>query len=298
MIRYRSGHRDGYRRGLSSAPIWYPTAGTGTIDGPKARVQYMLLSFDIGNTSIHLGLFDGDKVVATWRLGVETEKFPDEYGVLFTNLLMLKGFKLEDVTDVIIACDVPPLVPTVTQVARDFFKVEPLLVGHGLRTGVRILYENPRGLGSDRIVDAVAAIHLYGPPVIVVDFGTGTVFDAINADGDYLGGAIAPGIGIASEALFRRGAMLSRVTLETPPTAIGRNTVNALQSGVLFGFAGLVDGLVNRFKDELGSPDVQVVATGGWAAQIAPLTKTIDIVNSDLTLTGLRLIYEMNRDNR
>jgi type III pantothenate kinase len=258
----------------------------------------MLLSFDIGNTSIHLGLFDGEKVVATWRLGVETEKFPDEYGVLFTNLLLLKGYRVEDVDAVIISCDVPPLTPTVTQVARDYFNVEPLLVGHGLRTGVRILYENPRGLGSDRIVDAVAAIHLYGPPIIVVDFGTGTVFDAINEDGDYLGGAIAPGIGVASEALFRRGAMLSRVALETPTQAIGRNTVNALQSGILYGFAGLVDGIVNRFKEELASDKVQVVATGGWAEQIAPLTTTVDIVNQDLTLTGLRLIYELNCDKR
>lgn len=253
----------------------------------------MLLSFDIGNTSIHIGLFDGDRVVATWRLGVETEKFPDEYGVLFTNLLMLKGFKVEDVHAVIISCDVPPMTPTVTQVARDFFKVEPLLVGPGLKTGVRILYENPRGLGSDRIVDAVAAIHIYGPPVIVVDFGTAVVADAINKDGDYLGGAIAPGIGIASEALFRRGAMLSRVALEVPPSAIGRNTVHAMQAGILFGYAGLVDGIVRRFQAELGG-DVRVVATGGWAHQIAPLTETITTVNSELTLTGLRLIYELN----
>jgi type III pantothenate kinase len=253
----------------------------------------MLLSFDIGNTSIHIGLFDGDQVEATWRLGVETEKFPDEYGVLFTSLLMLKGYDLKDVHAVIIACDVPPLMPTIEQVARDYFHVEPLVVGHGLRTGVRILYENPRGLGSDRIVDAVAAKHLYGCPIVVVDFGTGTVFDAINKDGDYLGGAIAPGIGIASEALFSRGAMLSRVQIERPPQAIGRNTVNAMQSGILYGYAGLVDGVVNRFKLELEG-DVKVVATGGWAQMVAPETTTIDIVNPDLTLTGLRLIYELN----
>jgi type III pantothenate kinase len=183
--------------------------------------------------------------------------------------------------------------PTIERVARDYFHVEPLVVGHGLRTGVRILYENPRGLGSDRIVDAVAAKHLYGCPIVVVDFGTGTVFDAINKDGDYLGGAIAPGIGIASEALFSRGAMLSRVQIERPPQAIGRNTVNAMQSGILYGYAGLVDGVVTRFKAELEG-DVKVVATGGWAQMVAPETKTIDIVNPDLTLTGLRLIYELN----
>lgn len=257
----------------------------------------MLLSFDIGNTSIHIGLFDGDKVVATWRLGVETEKFPDEYGVLFTNLLMLKGFTVTDVDAVIISCDVPPMTPTVIQVARDYFHVEPLLVGPGLKTGIRILYENPRGVGSDRIVDAVAAIHIYGHPVIVVDFGTATVFDAINREGDYLGGAIAPGIGISSEALFHRAAMLSRIVLETPPAAIGRNTVHAVQSGILFGYAGLVDGIVRRFQAELGG-DVPVVATGGWAHQIAPLTETITVVNPELTLTGLRLIHELNSTQR
>jgi type III pantothenate kinase len=253
----------------------------------------MLLAFDIGNTSIHLGLFDGDKVMSTWRLGVETEKFPDEYGVIFSNLLTLRGFRVEDVHACIVACDVPPLIPTIEQVVRDYFHCEPMRVGAGLKTGVRILYENPRGLGSDRIVDAVAAKELYGAPVIIVDFGTGTVFDAVTKDGDYLGGAIAPGIGIASEALFSRGAMLSRVQIERPPAAIGRNTVNALQSGIFFGYAGLVDGIVNRFKEELeGNP--RVVATGGWAELVAPESRTIDIVNPDLTLTGLRLIYEMN----
>ncbi|MCA9822077.1 MAG: type III pantothenate kinase, partial [Dehalococcoidia bacterium] len=183
--------------------------------------------------------------------------------------------------------------PTIERAIRDYFHCEPLRVGAGLKTGVRILYENPKSLGSDRIVDAVAAKALYGCPVIIVDFGTGTVFDAVTRDGDYLGGAIAPGIGIASEALFSRGAMLSRVQIERPPVAIGRNTVHAMQSGILFGYAGLVDGIVRRFKAELdGKP--RVVATGGWAHLIAPDSEEIDIVNPDLTLTGLRLIYEMN----
>ena len=158
----------------------------------------MLLSFDIGNTSIHLGLIAGERVVSTWRLGVETEKFPDEYGVLFSNLLTLRGYSVSDVDACIVACDVPPLIPTIERAIRDYFHCEPLRVGAGLKTGVRILYENPKSLGSDRIVDAVAAKALYGCPVIIVDFGTGTVFDAVTRDGDYLGGAIAPGIGIAS----------------------------------------------------------------------------------------------------
>ncbi len=254
----------------------------------------MLLAMDIGNTSIHIGLFEGERIAATWRIGVEREKLPDEYGVLITSLLVAKRFSQADVTDCIIGCDVPPLVPTFEQVCRDYFGFEPMVVGHGLRTGIRILYDNPKQLGADRIIDAVAATHMYGAPVIVVDFGTATVFDAVNSAGEYLGGAIAPGIGIASEALFARAAMLYRVQLELPPTAIGKNTINAMQSGILFGYVGLVEGLVARFKKELaGNP--KVVATGGLATLIATETTCIDVVDGDLTLNGLRLINEMNR---
>lgn len=254
----------------------------------------MLLAMDIGNTSIHIGLFEGDRIAATWRIGVEREKLPDEYGVLITSLLGAKRFSQSDVTDCIIGCDVPPLIPTFEQVCRDYFGFEPMVVGHGLRTGIRILYDNPKQLGADRIIDAVAATHLYGAPVIVVDFGTATVFDAVNSSGDYLGGAIAPGIGIASEALFARAAMLYRVQLELPPTAIGKNTINAMQSGILLGYVGLVEGLVARFKKELGG-NPKVVATGGLATLIASETTCIDVVDGDLTLNGLRLINEMNR---
>lgn len=254
----------------------------------------MLLALDIGNTSIHIGLFDGPNLEATWRVGVEAEKLPDEYGVLLLSLLSTQGHTLGDIDACIIGCDVPPLIPTFEAVARRFFKVEPLVVGHGLRTGIRILYDNPKQLGADRIIDAVAATKLYGTPVIVVDFGTATVFDAVNEAGDYLGGAIAPGIGIASEALFSRAAMLYRVQLERPPTAVGKNTIHAMQSGILFGYVGLVEGLVERFKAELGG-NPKVVGTGGWAKQIADETSCIDVVDSDLTLTGLRLIYELNR---
>ena len=254
----------------------------------------MLLAMDIGNTSIHIGLFEGDRIAATWRIGVEREKLPDEYGVLITSLLGAKRFSQSDVTDCIIGCDVPPLIPTFEQVCRDYFGFEPMVVGHGLRTGIRILYDNPKQLGADRIIDAVAATHLYGAPVIVVDFGTATVFDAVNSSGDYLGGAIAPGIGIASEALFARAAMLYRVQLELPPTAIGKNTINAMQSGILLGYVGLVEGLVARFKKELGG-NPKVIATGGLATLIASETTCIDVVDGDLTLNGLRLINEMNR---
>jgi type III pantothenate kinase len=254
----------------------------------------MLLALDIGNTSIHIGLFEGERLSSTWRIGVETEKLPDEYGVLLLTLLFTRRLAPADIEACIIGCDVPPLIPTFEMVCRKYFDLEPMVVGHGLRTGVRILYDNPKQLGADRIVDAVAAIKLYGTPVIVVDFGTATVFDAINAQGDYLGGAIAPGIGIASEALFSRAAMLYRVQLERPPVAIGKNTIHAMQSGILFGYVGLVEGMVARFKEELGG-EVQVVGTGGWAKQIAAETSCIDIVDSDLTLNGLRLIYELNR---
>lgn len=255
----------------------------------------MLLALDIGNTSIHIGLFEGETIAHTWRIGVEQEKLPDEYGVLLMNLLDTGGISAKDISACIIGCDVPPLIPTFEQVCRKYFKIEPMVVGHGLRTGVRILYDNPRQLGADRIIDAVAAIRLYGPPVIVVDFGTATVFDAVNENGDYLGGAIAPGIGIASEALFSRAAMLYRVQLERPPVAIGKNTIHAMQSGILFGYVGLVEGLVRRFKAELsGTP--KVIATGGLAEVIAKETDCIDVINGDLTLTGLRLIYEMNAE--
>lgn len=254
----------------------------------------MLLALDIGNTSIHIGLFEGETLAAQWRIGVETEKLPDEYGVLLLTLLFTRRLGPGDIHACIIGCDVPPLIPTFEQVCRKYFNLEPLVVGHGLRTGVRILYDNPKQLGADRIVDAVAAIRQYGAPVIVVDFGTATVFDAVNEHGDYLGGAIAPGIGIASEALFSRAAMLYRVQLERPPAAIGKNTIHAMQAGIMFGYVGLVEGLVARFKEELsGSP--KVVATGGWARQIAAETQCIDVVDPDLTLTGLRLIYELNR---
>jgi type III pantothenate kinase len=260
----------------------------------KPREPALLLAFDIGNTSIHIGLFDGEDLRATWRIGVEREKLPDEYGVLLVSLLAARNLRPEDVTACIIGCDVPPLIPTFEEVCREYFRDEPLVVGHGLRTGVRILYDNPKQLGADRIIDAVAAIRLYGTPVVIVDFGTATVFDAVNEQGDYLGGAIAPGISVASEALWSRAAMLYRVQLERPPQAIGKNTIHAMQAGILFGYVGLVEGLVARFKKELGG-NPTVVATGGLAGLIAKETKCLDVVDPELTLNGLRFIYELNR---
>jgi len=254
----------------------------------------MLLTMDVGNTNVTLGIFDADKLVATWRFATDVERLPDEYGVIMLTLLQHERISSDAITEAVMACVVPDLEPVFDQLIRRYFNITPLHVTAGVRTGLRILYDAPREVGADRVADAVAAIQLYGPPLIVVDLGTATVFDAISAEGDYLGGAIAPGLGIASEALFRRAAKLYRVELDRPKTAIGRNTVGAIQSGILFGYVGLVEGIVARIKEELGGA-AKVIGTGGWAEIIARETKVIDTVDNDLTLTGLRLIHEMNR---
>jgi type III pantothenate kinase len=254
----------------------------------------MLLAIDIGNTNITLGIFQGDQLRATWRLAPDVNRLADEYGVLMVNLLSHEGLSKEDLDAAVMCSVVPDLEPVFEQVCRRYFDVTPLVVGTGVRTGLRILYDSPRDVGADRVADAVAAIHLYGTPLILVDLGTGAVFNAISKEGDYVGGAIAPGLGIAAEALFRRAARLYRVELARPKSAIGRNTVAAVQSGLIFGYVGLVEGMVARFKAELGG-EAKVVATGGYAELLAPETNVIDVIDLNLTLTGLRLIFEMNR---
>lgn len=254
----------------------------------------MLLTLDVGNTIVTAGVYDGGQLSATWRFATDVEKLPDEYGVLALSLLEHEGIDPVQVTEAIIACVVPDLEPAFDQMCRRYFKTTPLHVTAGIKTGLRILYDTPREVGADRVADAVAAIHHYGPPLIVVDLGTATVFDAINGDGEYLGGAISPGLGIASEALFRRAAKLYRVELDRPKSAIGRNTITAIQSGILFGYVGLIEGIVARMKAELGG-DTKVIGTGGYSAIIARETDAIDKVDPDLTLEGLRLIYELNR---
>ena len=252
----------------------------------------MLLALDIGNTNITLGVFDGERLAATWRLSTDHAKMPDEYSVTLTQLLQLRGMTVGDVDAVALCSVVPPLTPTFVELCRVFFGVEPLIVGAGTRTGIRILYDNPRDVGADRIVDAAAAMKLYGGPVIVVDMGTATVFDAVTADGDYLGGAIVTGMTIAHDALFSNTSQLRRVELVSPETAIGRNTIHAIQSGIVLGYADLVRGMVARFDRELGG-GAKVVATGGVAHIIEKEAGVFDDVNPDLTLTGLRLIHEM-----
>jgi type III pantothenate kinase len=254
----------------------------------------VLIAFDVGNTNVTIGIFDGEQIRATWRLATDNQRLADEYAVMVLGLLRTEDIAVEMITEGIMASVVPDLAPIFEQLCRRYFGIEPQVVGTGTRTGVRILYDNPREVGADRIVDVVAAMHQYGPPpLIIVDFGTATVFDAVNADGDYLGGALAPGIGISSEALFERAAKLYRVELERPKNAIGKNTVAAIQSGTLFGYVGLIEGMVARFQKELGG-SARVIATGGWAERLARETNIFDAVDENLTLTGLRLIHDMN----
>lgn len=255
----------------------------------------MLLALDIGNTNTTIGVFRGEVLQATWRIATNVARLADEYATTILCLLDAEGIERRDVKEAVLASVVPDLVSVFQQFCQRYFEVSPLVIGTGTRTGVSILYDSPRDVGADRVADAVAAIKLYGPPpLILVDLGTATVFDAVSAEGDYLGGAIAPGIGIASEALYERAAKLYPVELQRPLSAVGKNTVSAIQSGILFGFVGLIEGMVARFKKELGA-DTRVIATGGWAEVVARETAVIDVVDLNLTLTGLRLIYEANR---
>lgn len=253
----------------------------------------MLLTVDIGNTNITFGLYDGDRLGPRWRIRTIHDKMPDEYGILMVQLFRHGGYGPADVSAVAVASVVPPLTQAFAEVSRTYLEQEPLIVDAGVRTGVEIRYDDPRQVGADRVVDAAAVRALYGVPACVVDFGTGTTFDALSAEGHYLGGAIAPGIGIAAQALFERTAKLPRVELTRPPSAIGRNTPHAMQSGLLFGYVGLVEGMVARFKKELG-PETRVVATGGLAETVAAETEVIDIVDPWLTLHGLRIVYGLN----
>lgn len=254
----------------------------------------MLLAIDIGNTNITLGVFDGDALSATWRLSTERSKTSDEYSATLMQMLQLRDMATQQIDAVALCSVVPPLTPTFVDLCKTHFGVEPLVVGAGTKTGVRILYDNPRDVGADRIVDAAAALRLYGGPVIVVDIGTATVFDAVTANGDYLGGAIAPGMVIASDALFSSTSQLRRVELVAPATAIGRNTIHAIQSGVVLGYADLVRGMVARFDAELGG-GAKVVATGGLAHILETEAGVFDEINPDLTLMGLMLIQGMAR---
>ncbi|MBI4267527.1 MAG: type III pantothenate kinase [Chloroflexi bacterium] len=254
----------------------------------------MLLAIDIGNTSVACGVFDGEHLGATWRIATRLNQMPDEYAVMLLNLLQYHGIETSEINGVAICSVVPPLLSTFENVCKQYLHRTPLVVGPGIKTGVRIRADNPREVGTDRIVDAAAAHHLYGGTLIVADLGTATTFDVVSKEGDYLGGAIAPGIAISAEALFTRTAALPRVELVRPKHAIGTNTITAMQSGIVFGYVGLIEGIVNRIHQEL-KEKATVVATGGYSELMAQETKIIDAVNPDLTLIGLRLINQMNK---
>jgi len=254
----------------------------------------VLFCLDIGNTTIVMGLYAGDELRHHWRIAADARKMPDEYAVLLWNLCAQGGVALAEVKGIVMASVVPPLTGVFQEVCQGLFGRPALVVDAGVKTGVRIRYENPREVGADRVANAVAAFRLYGGPACVVDFGTATIFDAISREGDYLGGAIAPGVYASAEALYRTTAKLPRIDVVRPPSAIGRNTVQSMQSGLLYGSVGLVEGMVGRYRAELGE-DLHVVATGGLAPVIAAETSVIQAVDPWITLKGLRFIWELNQ---
>lgn len=253
----------------------------------------MLLAIDAGNTNVALGLYDGDRLAADWRIATRLERTADEFGVELTQLFALRGLELSAVTGVVIASVVPSLNPALTGAVARYLGLEPVMVGPGVKTGVRIRYENPKDVGADRIANALAAFRRYGGPVLVIDFGTAVTYDAISKEGDYLGGAIAPGVQISLDALVAHTARLYRVEPVAPPEVIGRTTVAAIQSGLIWGFVAQVEGMVRRMVSELGG-SARVIATGGQAEIVAALTDVIETVDPMLTLEGLRLIHQQN----
>jgi len=255
----------------------------------------MLLAIDIGNTDTTFGVFAGEKLRATWHMETDIHRMADEYAALLLNLMRQQEINTADIKAIALCSVVPPLIATFEDLFQRYFNIAPLVVGAGVKTGVRIRMDNPREVGADRIVNAAAAHHLYGGPVIVTDLGTATTFDTVSKEGDYLGGAIAPGIMSGAEALSTRTSMLSRVELTRPKRAIGTNTTAAMQSGIIFGYVGLIEGIVSRIQKELGEK-AKVIATGGYASLVAKETKVFDAVNPALTLIGLKLIHEMNKD--
>ncbi len=254
----------------------------------------MLLVVDIGNTSVTIGLYRTEKLGPCWRLASDNERTKDEYGILLVQLLERAGVNPGDVGEIAMASVVPPLTGTFERACREYLNAAPLVVDAGTRTGIPLRIEDPKQLGADRVASAAAVRQMYKGPACIVDFGTATIFDAISAEGEYLGNAISPGIGIASDALFRRAAKLPRVEIMRAPAAIGRNTVHSLQSGLLYGYVGLVEGMVARFRAELG-PDMKTIGTGSLVEVIAKETKCIDVIEPWLALQGLKIIHELNR---
>lgn len=257
----------------------------------------MLLAVDVGNTVMSLGLFEGTRLRAEWSVATDRRKTHDEYGLLFMNLLEHHGIAHTDVRSVAISSSVPPMTPTLEWMCQKYFKLKPLVIGPGVKTGMVIRYDNPREVGADRIVIAAAAFEKYGGPLVIVDFGTtATIFDVISREGEYLGGVIAPGVSVSVDALFQHASKLPRIELVKPKTVLARNTVHSMQSGVIFGFAGQVDEVVGRLIEELGwASGVKVVGTGDHADLLAGETRSVTHVDLYLSLEGLRIIYERNQ---
>jgi type III pantothenate kinase len=256
----------------------------------------MLLVIDVGNTNTVLGLYDGDQLIYDWRIRTEIGHTVDEYGMLIYNLYKssrIKTKRVGAINGIIISCVVPPMLNILEPLSIKYFNIKPMIIGPGIKTGMPIFYDNPKEVGADRIVNAVAAYHKYKQEAIIVDFGTATTFDYISKKGEYMGGCIAPGIVISSEALFQRAAKLPRVEFSRPKTIITKDTITAMQAGIMFGYAGLVDGIVERIKVEVKSKPL-VIATGGLAKVVAQETKSIDKIEEMLTLDGLLIIYNMN----
>src|SRR5512141_2746850 len=253
----------------------------------------MLLTIDVGNTNLTLGLYDGSTLFAHWRLATDHARMPDEYGLQLLGLLQNAGHTKKDLKGICLASVVPQLTGRVIQACREYLEQDPFVVEVGIKTGIKVRYEDPKAVGADRIADAVAVIYLYGGPACIIDFGTATTFNALTKEGEYLGGAITAGINLATEALFEHAAKLPRIDLQRPPSVIGRNTTHAMQSGLIFGYVSMVEGMVARFRAELGQ-DAKVIATGGLAEIVARETPIIQISAPWLTLDGLRLIWELN----
>lgn len=256
----------------------------------------MLLVFDVGNTNMVLGIYKDNELIKDWRINTDKEKTSDEYGILISSLFKYEGIEMSEIKDVIISSVVPNVMHSLENFCIKYCNKQPLIVGPGIKTGLNIKYDNPKQVGADRIVNAVAGIEKYGYPLILVDFGTATTFCAISERGEYLGGTIAPGIKISSEALFQRASKLPRVELLKPGTTICKSTVTAMQSGIIYGYVGLVDKIISMMKDELNCEGIRVVATGGLANLIASETDSIDNVDKFLTLEGLKVIYEKNKE--
>lgn len=255
----------------------------------------MILVCDVGNTNIVLGVYEGEKILRAWRISTDRNKTSDEYGVSIKQLFEYENLDIDDIDSILISSVVPTIMHALENMSRRYFKKEPVIIGPGIKTGINIKYDNPKEVGADRIVNAVAAYEKFGGPIIIVDFGTATTFCAISENGDYLGGVISPGIIISSEALFQKASKLPRVELIKPEKVLNKNTINSMQAGIIYGYVGMVDYLIDKMEDELGVKSKEVIATGGLSSVIASESKKITKIEKMLTLEGLRLIYEKNK---